>query len=332
MKPHHQTPIFLPFFLLITILTASYIFLFNVQAQDNFKIDLATDKPSYYLDQTIYIYGNLTLNNNTVNDALVGIEVVNPADTSIIIRTAATGDISGKNWLIEILNVTPCDQYGTPQYTFTVGKLCFFNITVKNNDIEIRNIFISVNIYDSTNTPIGITGFQTQIYSNSTGQVILSLPLPKTAVNGKARAYANIYSLRPKQGGKPYGPEKSAEFNITGSTVVGSPQPQPQIPNGNFYISFHLSPYENAGTYQAFATSMYNEYTAIAYKDFLVKVPGDANGDFRVDVIDLSTLGIAWWSNPNSPNWNPACDFNQDNRVDVSDLAILGRYWGYPRI
>lgn len=304
----------------------------NVKAQDTFVIELATDKPSYYLDQTIYIYGNLTLNNNTVNDALVGIEVVNPDGTSIVIRTVATGDISGKNWLIEILSVTPCDQYGNPKYTFNVGTLCFFNVTVKNNDIEIRNIFISVNIYDSTNTPIGLTGFQAQIYANSTGQVILSLPLPKTAVNGKAKAYANIYSLRPKQGGKPYGPEGSAEFNITGSKAVGTSPPPPQTPNGNFYISFRIPAYGVAGTYQAFATSMYNGYTAVAEKAFLVKVPGDTNGDFKVDVIDLATMGVAWWSTPSSPNWNPACDFNQDNRVDVSDLSILGRYWGYPRI
>jgi hypothetical protein len=304
----------------------------NVYAQDDFRIELATDKPYHYLDQTIYVYGNLTLNNNTVNDALVGIEVVNPKGTSIIIRTTATGDMSGKNWLIEILNVTPCNMYGNPQNTFKVGELCFFNVTVKNNDIEIRNVFISVNIYDSTNTPVGLTGFQAQIYANTTGQVILSLPLPKTAVNGKGKAYANVYSLRPKEGGKPYGPEGSAEFNITGSTVVGTTPPPPQTPNGNFHIFFHLSPYHEVGTYRAFASSMYDGYTAVNYTDFLVKVPGDTNGDFKVDLVDLSTLGFAWWSNPNSPNWNPSCDFNGDKRIDGSDLNVLGRYWGYPRI
>jgi hypothetical protein len=304
----------------------------NVQAQDTLTIELATDKQSYYLDQTIYIYGNLTLNNSTINDGLVGLEVVNPNDTSITIRTTATGDISGKNWLIEILNITPSDQYGNPKNTFQVGELCYFNIAIKNNDIEIRNIFLSVNIYDSTNSPIGLTGFQTQIYSNSTGEIIISLPLPKTAVNGTAKAYANIYSLRPKEGGKPYGPEKATEFNITGSTTIGSPQPPPKTPNGNFYISFHISPYEKSGIYQVFATSMYNGYVAVNSQDFRVKVPGDTNGDSRVDLIDLSAIGIAWWSNPSSSNWNAACDFNQDNRIDVSDLAIMGRYWGYPRI
>jgi hypothetical protein len=54
------------------------------------------------------------------------------------------------------------------------------------------------------------------------------------------------------------------------------------------------------------------------------RLPGDVNGDGKVDWEDLSLFGRAYGSKPGDPNWNPAADFDNDGNVDWRDLEILG--------
>jgi len=61
-----------------------------------------------------------------------------------------------------------------------------------------------------------------------------------------------------------------------------------------------------------------------------VKWPGDANGDGKINVIDLGMLGRAWLSNYGEPKYDPRCDFNGDGKINVLDLGILGLWWLYP--
>lgn len=56
-------------------------------------------------------------------------------------------------------------------------------------------------------------------------------------------------------------------------------------------------------------------------------IPGDANGDGKVNSLDLFILAKAWGSKVGDPNWDPRADFNEDNRVDVHDLFILSKNW-----
>jgi len=56
-----------------------------------------------------------------------------------------------------------------------------------------------------------------------------------------------------------------------------------------------------------------------------VPIPGDVNGDGKVDASDLSDLSKAYGSSPGDLNWNPNCDFNKDNKVDASDLFDLSK-------
>jgi hypothetical protein len=62
--------------------------------------------------------------------------------------------------------------------------------------------------------------------------------------------------------------------------------------------------------------------------DWSARIPGDANGNGKVDVLDLAKLGKAYGCTPNNPNWDPNCDFNQDRSVDIYDLYTLGKNYG----
>jgi len=58
------------------------------------------------------------------------------------------------------------------------------------------------------------------------------------------------------------------------------------------------------------------------------KLNGDINGDSRVDILDLATVGLAFGSKPGDGRWNPNADVTGDGRVDIFDLATVGLNYG----
>lgn len=64
-----------------------------------------------------------------------------------------------------------------------------------------------------------------------------------------------------------------------------------------------------------------------------VSIPGDVNGNFRVNLQDLVLLGIAYNTTLEmSPKWNPNADFDNDGIVGLPDLVTLANHYGqhYP--
>jgi hypothetical protein len=57
-------------------------------------------------------------------------------------------------------------------------------------------------------------------------------------------------------------------------------------------------------------------------------LPGDVNGDWKVDIKDLAAVGKAYGSVPGSGNWNANADFNGDWRISLMDLVIVGKNFG----
>jgi len=60
----------------------------------------------------------------------------------------------------------------------------------------------------------------------------------------------------------------------------------------------------------------------------LTRLPGDCDGNGKVDVFDAIILVNAFGSTPMTANWNPQADLNCDNRVDVFDAIILVNNFG----
>ena len=58
------------------------------------------------------------------------------------------------------------------------------------------------------------------------------------------------------------------------------------------------------------------------------ELPGDVNGDGKVDATDLTLIGAAFGSVQESPNWNPAADVDKDGIVDIFDLVLSGKNFG----
>jgi len=62
------------------------------------------------------------------------------------------------------------------------------------------------------------------------------------------------------------------------------------------------------------------------------RIPGDVNGDNKVDASDLFDLSKAYGSESSKPNWNPDCDFNWDGKIDTSDLFNLSKNYGKTKL
>lgn len=61
--------------------------------------------------------------------------------------------------------------------------------------------------------------------------------------------------------------------------------------------------------------------TNTSSKNVFIWMPGDANGDGRVNIVDASTVGARW-------NSADACaDLNNDGKVNILDAGILGLHW-----
>jgi lysophospholipase L1-like esterase len=57
-------------------------------------------------------------------------------------------------------------------------------------------------------------------------------------------------------------------------------------------------------------------------------LPGDVNGDGRVDGMDLVLFGLHFGAQRGTANYLPAADFNNDGVIDGLDLAILAAHFG----
>jgi hypothetical protein len=60
-------------------------------------------------------------------------------------------------------------------------------------------------------------------------------------------------------------------------------------------------------------------------------IPGDVNGDGKVDVKDIFIFARAYGSHgppDSSPNWNPNCDLVVDNVIDLKDYLELCQHFG----
>jgi hypothetical protein len=59
-----------------------------------------------------------------------------------------------------------------------------------------------------------------------------------------------------------------------------------------------------------------------------VTIHGDINGDRKINILDIYTLGKAYGSKPRSPNWNPNADIDCDDTVNNPDLTIVSTNYG----
>ena len=60
----------------------------------------------------------------------------------------------------------------------------------------------------------------------------------------------------------------------------------------------------------------------------IFRLVGDVNGDCKVNIFDLATVGLAYGSRPGDAYWKPEADTYPDGIINIFDLATVGMHYG----
>ncbi len=139
---------------------------------------------------------------NVVATALVGGQTY--LDTTVFKVESLRGGIS-------IISLQSTDQQGNPVSSFSKGKLGFVKVIV-SAESSISSL-VTVNLFDSDLTSLGIGSFKTTLTPGQS-EMVLSFFILNDAVSGTANIYANAFSDWPSQGGTPLTGESATSVTI----------------------------------------------------------------------------------------------------------------------
>jgi hypothetical protein len=320
MKTSKMVPLIL---LLISILT-------SLSFEITITINITTDSESYNLGDTVLITGNLTKDGNLVTDALVAIQVNDPAGDIYTVRTLQTGTISNPHWSVEIVSIVPLKS------SYKRGSTASFNVTIRNNDLSAHDALIILSFYYVDGTP-----FKNKVWWNNTlnggeqWSITQSINIPSDAPVGEAKVYGNTFTQLPEKCGFAYCPEKLATFNIVQSGGGGSALSYIQSEEGNFNMAIKIKPLGGIiGNYTIYACSYYDYIIATQQITFKVVLITDINGDGTVDITDVAMVAYAYDTKPGDEKWDERCDLNNDLIIDITDVSMVaydyGKYGSLP--
>jgi PKD repeat protein len=264
-----------PLFLLL-ILSLTVFSITLVHANPSLNLTVKTDKEQYDPNNIVQVSGNLTLNGVPTTDGLVGIEV-QTSSGPLVVRTLPAVHPPSETPYIFTEYVAPCQADGTPTFSFTRGALAHFKVSIANlNHFESYQVFVTVNVYDNSDTPLGVAEFNEVLLPDSTSLIIQSFYIPSDAVLGTATVYGNAYSNWPSLGGTPYVREVNATFAIVESTLGFGQSTQNQSTKlqstgtSNYGTTFKLATMATPNTYYVYATSSYQGQSAFNSTTFFI--------------------------------------------------------------
>jgi hypothetical protein len=323
-------------------------FTVDTNAASSLAITVTTDKPFYRLLSTapsqIGVGGNLTLNGAPVSGGLIAVTVfqgkIGHYVRPVLFRTLATGSLPSQNWGINVsLGVLGLEgvQY-VPQTVFTrpsnqTDPGPAFNVTYKNTGSStLMELYITLTILDATNVPIttiNVTRSTQPIQPGAFASIILPpTPLQNWVALGNATAYVSAFSNLPPNQYFPLCPETSKQFAVVTKTPTEKISPSVK---GNYSMAFNLSyvqalPFIAWGNYTVEVAATYQGMQAINSYTFWARIPGDVNGDGKVNIFDLMLIAFNWGKTiPPAPAY---LDLDGHHKVDVGDLMYVAFYWG----
>jgi hypothetical protein len=314
----------------------------TVFSQPQLEVTVTTEKSAYHYRQLVNIYGNVTYGGELVQDGLVAIQLQDPNNKTLALRTVPANATPVENWAVEITSFLSTDSSGTPQDTFNKGSNAWFKVSVRNNDpFENRTVLLIIVLYDMDSTPFQIHWLLTDI--NPQASVTEMVRLSLTAYDGgswvstgSATAYANVLTDWPSNGGYPYSPEKSTTFTITSGSGTASASTNSTLQaNESSYTSYNASirlpPNVALGAYKITVSAYYRGFKnvfniAIFNREYEIR--GDILLDHEINIFDVVIIASAYGTQGGDSKWNPEADLEPDGKVDIFDVVIVAGEYG----
>lgn len=327
LKVKERKCLFFAFILLIT----GNLLLTQLASGATLNLTIQTIKETYDLGEEIIVYGNLTLDGTSFDRGLVAVQIRDPMNNTLLIRTLATGENASD--LVGIFySVFACDLSGNPRFTFNQGEMLRINATVINNDVTSRYLILTASLQFSNNLP-----FQTFVLYNGTinpGQRwSCNYPLayiPTNAPIGTTRIFGSVLTDLPEKNGFALCLGKTSTFNIE---AAGASAKNIKIEGASEPGSFNLSLITSTkggilGNYTVYASCFYPPWLSTKQITFEVKLFKDINEDGIVNMLDLYMVAAHYGETPESPNWDPRTDIDGNNVVNMIDLYLVALDYG----
>jgi hypothetical protein len=195
---------------------------------------------------------------------------------------------------------------------------------------------------------------QWQFYANNTGDVWNStLPIQYLTVRPRSAHDIAVTDVVPAKTVARQGPSLNINvtvancgdypetFNITiYANLTAIDQHSIDLTNGDsktVILTWNTSAFDKGSyTINAIAATVPGEINTANNNStdrlVTVTIPGDIDGDFKVNLADLVFLALAYGSVPGHAKWNPNADTDGNGFVDLIDLVTLAVYYGqhYP--
>lgn len=326
------------YLLLALMCIAAVIIPSSVSLAPPLEVIVTVSKSVYGSRELITIHGNVTYKNQLVEEGLVAVQVEDPNNKTVALRTLPAGAVPSEPWSVEIVSLTPCDQSGNPKDSFRKGGYAFFNMTVKNNDIiSERDVLMTICFYDVNLVPLPIACHQGTILPGAFHMYMPAVYIDKSVPTGNAIVYANVYTDWPKSEGRPYSPERSAAFTIveqsgeskTSTSNTFETQSAIESGNGTFQTVLYL-PNAPLGTCRVSVTAYYQGWKSFGSTKFIrvFQMVGDVFFDHEIDMSDVVSVTGVYGSKGGDPSWKPQADLNLDGEIDISDVVIVTSIYG----
>lgn len=128
-------------------------------------------------------------------------------------------------WILEILSCETVDAANVSKTSFRKDEQVYFRVSIKSIAKTDKVATLIINTYDSANTHIGNVTIKDQIVpSGTTSFLSEGFSIIERALVGAAKAYVEAFTALPSEGGKPWSPAVSTNFEIT---AVVPPPSQP---------------------------------------------------------------------------------------------------------
>ncbi len=217
------------------------------------SLSVSTESTAYLLGESILI--NLKLIGATSGEAIL-LEIRDSANTQVLLQSLNT-DGTGKSdityqlqqsqdsGLYSIIATSTSDSWGfSDTHTFTAiapipditigdviptvddgsvvesletGDMVSFNTPIVSHSTS--DVLITVNVFDSQDTPLGLAYFKSKIINDSF-DIVLGLQIPEDAAPGMATVYINVYTDWTENGGVAINPEQVSFIEISPSSSV----------------------------------------------------------------------------------------------------------------
>ena len=317
-------------------------------------INVATNQNSYYLGQTVNLFGNFTQLGQPVSNGTVGVAVYDSSGQPVVFRTIKTGSASPPRYAVSFVNLIPCDETGTAQSSFLPGQTLYVEVTFQNNDVVGHFVMVPITVFDANGVPLMAQpdSYGTLAPGSTGAMLFMVAAIPSWAQPGNATLVASIFSDYPQNGGTPYCEEDSVNFEINRNPEVNYSTPTStsvQTPNGTFASSFKLSPQSRPGsyavdvsaqstftngTYQSLATTQsstvfsviytptppqaaFTFYPVTSYVNMSITFDASAS---TAEGYNITIANYQWNFGDGSPN------VNTTNSVITHTFAVVGNY------